>query len=1096
MARQEFDDLESSIREFLEHDLKYARLREIVRSRSWFPALFVLYASEWWRREYDGSGWSWEPILLRLGAPSDGWTQAQRSECVEVGLAAWKIPVAESRGFRFLGSVALQGGLPMKLLAAAHGNIGWVLSRTLRLSAGARVGESEIEEWIRNLSGYLPHTYRQAEIFRLLAQIITTVLALKRTAVLDSAHGAIDKLDACDPDWRQRFPLPIEDSHARGLIEQLVKDAATARPPRSAALAAIDRTLERNDDWQIRSTLELPEYVEPAAIVQMFGLGAETTLPRVLVLRFRNGERIIDMGARKLAGRETYRIDRRIPELRDDSAICEHMLSLVFPDGSVRTATVTRGEFLHSDLPWLFDEPDGTSARFVRQGAGVVTSPSGLVCIPAGWKVEAEPGAHVHSFGAVPALMRTLWQFKGSVRVYDPTGAAFKCRSGHATADDEYLGWFGTRVSDVEFISPSIAFRGAPKLGHISEHSSFRSVSGTISWKAGGQRNLSSTGLVGPVEATWPAHGDVQWRSRIVLLGDAKPVLAESGDTPCEGKLEFAGWDLAAASTSTPDVLVSTEVVGNSLVAAFRYAGIGAPPEWCDVELLWRGNPNSAKVRLPFPAWGARCFDTKGRQLPDDVTVSTENLFGIRLVAFLGRTDVATLTLVLSNGNVESDFSNFKVPTSQGATRVEVRLIDYLSRIRRMLANADERNAFVRIELQVGTDQRTSVRVARHACGLLKASELQQVHLPAGALRDLEPDEVARVSAVAIRLNAPGDEPKHLSICTVSDDKFGWEFPVDALEAGPWLIYPAPDSPVCFRPMLWTVGAGHAAAEPLQPSLSEIMQIVDEGSRADQLHSAVGKMSRDFGAADWQVVEQFARQLFHLPFSTLDFWRVFAKSQGGLAALALRAQRLPKGFLERFSIEMPVVWETVPLATWVEVMRAHVAFEKSQTITTADLSSRVEEIASLHPALRVLLEIAETVCTGVPTESVRFALNVRWDFARDLFGGENSPYQQLLREGANKQWDTELQLEIIRARNTPLGRFFHPVDFYHREAAVNLPILLATSAATSVPVNWTQAPTVRLLRKYQDFCPEWFAEAFDLTVARCISENVIERVEG
>lgn len=34
-----------------------------------------------------------------------------------------RAPVAESRGFRFLGGVALQGGLPMKLLAAAHATL-------------------------------------------------------------------------------------------------------------------------------------------------------------------------------------------------------------------------------------------------------------------------------------------------------------------------------------------------------------------------------------------------------------------------------------------------------------------------------------------------------------------------------------------------------------------------------------------------------------------------------------------------------------------------------------------------------------------------------------------------------------------------------------------------------------------------------------------------------------------------------------------------------------------------------------------------------------------------------------------------------------
>ena len=240
----------------------------------------------------------------------------------------------------------------------------------------------------------------------------------------------------------------------------------------------------------------------------------------------------------------------------------------------------------------------------------------------------------------------------------------------------------------MEFTAPALAFRSLPKLCHVTEQGNSRSVAGAISWKTCGQRMLSADGLVGPVEATWPANGEVQWRSRVVLLGHAESILVEPGATPNEGKFHFTDWNLVAAYTSTPDVAVKTQVFGASLYASFEYAGVGTPPEWCDVDLLWRGNPNPAKVRLPFPAWGARCFDSKGRQLADGSMVSTESLFGIRLVAFLGRTDQATLRLALWDGEVEADAIILKIPPPPGSNRVQIRLVDYLSRIRRMLATA------------------------------------------------------------------------------------------------------------------------------------------------------------------------------------------------------------------------------------------------------------------------------------------------------------------------------------------------------------------------------------------------------------------------
>ena len=75
-----------------------------------FPRLFVLYASEWWRRRYDGSGWSWPNILSDLGATGKLWSPLRRSDCVEHGLKAWRLERTQAGGLRYLRAIALQGG--------------------------------------------------------------------------------------------------------------------------------------------------------------------------------------------------------------------------------------------------------------------------------------------------------------------------------------------------------------------------------------------------------------------------------------------------------------------------------------------------------------------------------------------------------------------------------------------------------------------------------------------------------------------------------------------------------------------------------------------------------------------------------------------------------------------------------------------------------------------------------------------------------------------------------------------------------------------------------------------------------------------------
>ena len=51
------------------HDEYYA-LQSVLRSqnpskdkRAAAPAIFAIYAAEWWRRNYQGGPWKWEPLL-------------------------------------------------------------------------------------------------------------------------------------------------------------------------------------------------------------------------------------------------------------------------------------------------------------------------------------------------------------------------------------------------------------------------------------------------------------------------------------------------------------------------------------------------------------------------------------------------------------------------------------------------------------------------------------------------------------------------------------------------------------------------------------------------------------------------------------------------------------------------------------------------------------------------------------------------------------------------------------------------------------------------------------------------------------------------
>ncbi|WP_267926095.1 hypothetical protein [Desulfolithobacter dissulfuricans] len=97
MTEQEFGDLEKSLQSWLASLSGFdnlARLADVPL----FYKLFVLYGAEWWRRRYDGSGFSWEPILHDLRADPDAWNAMQRSRCVKNGLSSWRVKVRQHGG--------------------------------------------------------------------------------------------------------------------------------------------------------------------------------------------------------------------------------------------------------------------------------------------------------------------------------------------------------------------------------------------------------------------------------------------------------------------------------------------------------------------------------------------------------------------------------------------------------------------------------------------------------------------------------------------------------------------------------------------------------------------------------------------------------------------------------------------------------------------------------------------------------------------------------------------------------------------------------------------------------------------------------------
>jgi len=194
-------------------------------------------------------------------------------------------------------------------------------------------------------------------------------------------------------DLLERFPLPIEDAHAQGLIEQLVRDVASVRIERHVLCLPVERHLVPYEDgsWSLQSTVALPNSIQAGQLATLFGL-TPGELPRAGELALCVGSERLITTVRRMAGSDGYRVERRPWSYSGEISAHEHVLHFSVPDGRVWSGIAPRGEALDDDLPWAFSvgEP---AHRFLRQGGGSVAAPEALVALPAGWHIRCGEGA-------------------------------------------------------------------------------------------------------------------------------------------------------------------------------------------------------------------------------------------------------------------------------------------------------------------------------------------------------------------------------------------------------------------------------------------------------------------------------------------------------------------------------------------------------------------------------------------------------------------------------------------------------------------------------------------------------------------------------
>lgn len=866
--------------------------------RDW-AACYCLAVSETYRREYDGSEWSWAFFNQHLNIRFK--TEPQRYEALEEGLAYWRRPLRK-RGDRnrdFLGTLFAEGGLPVKLLLEGDNKFSNLIEHGLQNYRRSLQNGSGLLHCLREKCGGLAKVFQSDEALQLFADTVQILAEWAQCFDLAAQSNAAAYLDTVADGWRSRFPFALPQDQADGLVNRWLGNAAQAQQE------------ARKQSFSCR------HYVADGSNV----LAAELTFPERLVLPLKNyqgstrlqwllfeGEKPLqEQGGTLYARADENGLTVKLPQQKFNCVRQQRGMPLsvrLFADGIVLHTEMLPESALETDAPlwfasgrdnqwWLFSDNDHTALNGVFR-----------VCLPAGFRLpETAAGT---SYQAADG--RLWYQGSDGLSAEHDDGRLIigEQRSGAGGQVRLYGRWFD-RVAD-EGGRP--VYSGWPAAETPSEWP-------FTHWLINGKRDERRRPAVyGTVQAACYSDKKCLLRRRITVLPEQLKWSWQSANQNRAAVLTVEGAEGLLLKVYAEGCTVTPE--GNRFTVEAK--------DYPENIFLHIGSSKDclAVLAVPLPYDGAHLYDEHGRSEARHLTVN--ELMGKRVRISGGRRIRLHLRVPDAGIAVEST-----LPLVNG--RGEINLYALKPQLVQLLACSNSQDAQIECSVYGDAGQSTpwlkltlaryrGVVVWNHQTfrnGVLceNDSETKQRFV----VKDCFSDGLARRDALVniMRLDAPEQAPVRLPESAYLGN--GQYEITPEYGGGLWLVYPDAASPVPFRPALFDNTGQAAAAETVSP-LHQAARTYHPQYYPDAIREVVAQMAEQPEHTGWQYFEALQKSFSHLPLSVFEAWKELARQPQALALAVLRLNG-DDVFCDRVRNELAVVWEWLPLSAWQQAVRCY-----------------------------------------------------------------------------------------------------------------------------------------------------------------------------
>lgn len=873
--------------ERLQRDL--ARHKTIADLRvGYTQGLFVLWASEWFRRCYRGGLRRWEDLTQALSLAGGGQAgQNTLREITRAGLKQWQRPVYSDSMTQYLATLAREGGFPT--YAVVEGGQGWaktILEAVVRRLMGApAAGEAEALDLAKSQAGNLPGVFNDAEFIQLCADLALAIVQVRREFEPNAQAAGLPLaawLGLNRPSWREALPISTGDAEADALVETLMQVE-----PVTGSIVRVERMLLRDGKdgpWREAARIGLDGEVSGGAMASVDGaFGRLRAFAAGPMARYLPGELALFDPPRLEDRFWSARSGRLVRGILPLPFACPVQLDLRAGDRSVARIELPggkprRGQLLVAALEeGVSDSP--RALRVLGSGSGNYRQVEVFLQVPAEWTVSPIEGGSAVRLG--PGVGETtIWRVGGGARLTDSQNDCYRVLCGQAADQTARIDILGDVPQWAEVAGAVDLFTGPP---HIS-----RNRPGELVLRRVGRHEwhpAPSSLPLGYYEIGWRQDGIMLDRRRVAVLPREAQVRTVYQATGAEYEIGGFGSVTISPAGDAPVMAVSSGkrwVPRSQAGVVYRF----------DARIEWPEGPHLT-VSIAYP--GEACIARwDGRVLPHRTFLTLADMRDLVAIDRADMTLLADLRDPHGTGRAEMSWSfSREMPLTAVADDIASLLLPASldAEVVLDMNNAINTNWYVR---------QFPLELLEEGAGFVASAAII--------------DEGVELCGRAIA------DPLH-EVCfgTYSLLSDANHRPVALPEwvTGDWLVFLRDGDRVLTRPRYQSVGEvrmepvallGQAMAHPAGPVQESALEAFIElaGSQAAE------------GAAALDELIKLTAGLRGLPPATFNVLKKLPLFPQLLARMAFRASETQRDAVMDLALALPFAWFTIPRVCWTE----------------------------------------------------------------------------------------------------------------------------------------------------------------------------------